>query len=704
MEENKAWYEKVNRIGKLFMVENDPGAYDYNFWVDYFQRTYVDCINICAGGIVAFYPTKVPFHRTSNWMGNGDPFGELVKAARSMNKYVIARIDPHAIHQEAYEAHPEWIAVDGEGNKRRHWANPDLWVTCTLGPFVFSFIAEVVKEITTLYGVDGFHINRFHGSGICYCDNCKKEFMEKYNLEIPRKDQPADPAWKSYNLWYERKLLEIWDHFEAEIQKINPNGHFLPNYFHNFESISAKDASQRVRIINVDYQARNSRTPVWDIGRVAKKMRSTLGDAPLVAGISPGFEDRYRWKDSVRDKTELKMWYMVAIANGMRIAWGKFSAVLYDTRWLKPVEEIFQWHYRNEKYLSSVQSGANVGILWSPSKKVLNEGMSVKEETEDHSLGMYFALLNARIPFEMVNTELLDEEHLDGFKLLILPNISLLSEHQCNEIRKYVQRGGSILATYETSLYDEQGKRRENFGLADVFGVSYQSNKAGPIKNSYLRLEVDPTSGQYHPLLKGLEDAGRIIHGVWQLEVEPVNKFIPSPLTLIPSYPDLPMEDVYPRQPVTDIPQVFLQETGKGRIVYFPWDIDRVFWEVMCLDHGKLISNAVKWAMKDELPVTVSGSGLLDVTVWHQENSMTVHLVNLTNPMAMKGTFHEFIPIGEQKVTIRLPHDKKAAGVLLLVKGEAVDFEAEDGLITVRVKNILDHEVIAVDFVYEKTK
>ena len=41
------------------------------------------------------------------------------------------------------------------------------------------------------------------------------------------------------------------------------------------------------------------------------------------------------------------------------------------------------------------------------------------------------------------------------------------------------------------------------------------------------------------------------------------------------------MEEVYPRVPKTDIPQVFLREMGAGRVVYFPWDIDRTFWEVL---------------------------------------------------------------------------------------------------------------------------
>ena len=60
------------------------------------------------------------------------------------------------------------------------------------------------------------------------------------------------------------------------------------------------------------------------------------------------------------------------------------------------------------------------------------------------------------------------------------------------------------------------------------------------------------------------------------------------------------MEKVYPRVPKTDIPQVFLREVGAGRVVYFPWDIDRTFWEVLGVDHGKLLRNAVEWATNEE--------------------------------------------------------------------------------------------------------
>ena len=54
--------------------------------------------------------------------------------------------------------------------------------------------------------------------------------------------------------------------------------------------------------------------------------------------------------------------------------------------------------------------------------------------------------------------------------------------------------------------------------------------------------------------------------------------------------------------------------------------------------------------------MTVTGPGMLDVTVWRQKDSMTVHLVNLTNPMMMKGPLRELIPSPAQKVSVRLPH------------------------------------------------
>jgi hypothetical protein len=215
------------------------------------------------------------------------------------------------------------------------------------------------------------------------------------------------------------------------------------------------------------------------------------------------------------------------------------------------------------------------------------------------------------------------------------------------------------------------------------------------VRNSYLRLEHETARG--HVLLLGLEDAPRIIHGAWQLDVKANRPFPSPPVTLIPSYPDLPMEKVYPRAPRTDVPQVFLSEMGQGRVVYFPWDVDRTFWEVLSVDHLKLLRNAVAWATNEDPPVGVTGPGVLDVTVWRQRDSLTVHLVNLTNPMMMKGPVRELLPVGEQRLRVRLPDGLKAKRLHLLVSGTAPPFQPSDGWLEVVVPGIRAHEVVAVD-------
>jgi hypothetical protein len=117
----------------------------------------------------------------------------------------------------------------------------------------------------------------------------------------------------------------------------------------------------------------------------------------------------------------------------------------------------------------------------------------------------------------------------------------------------------------------------------------------------------------------------------------------------------------------------------------------------MCVEHGQLLRNAVEWATNEEKPVNVTGPGVLDVTVWRQKESMTVHLVNLTNPMMMKGPFREFISINAQKVSVKLPQGKRARKIQLLVSGKTPHVQRRDGFLDVTIPSILDHEVVAID-------
>lgn len=95
----ETWFTRPMSWAQLTLVENDPGIFDPDFWLSYFKKIHADGTTLSAGGIVAYYPTSVPLHHRSNWLGTTDPYGYLAAGSRKLGMSVIARTDPHAVNQ-----------------------------------------------------------------------------------------------------------------------------------------------------------------------------------------------------------------------------------------------------------------------------------------------------------------------------------------------------------------------------------------------------------------------------------------------------------------------------------------------------------------------------------------------------------------------------------------------------------------------------
>jgi len=671
---------------QLAFVEDDPGRYDMKFWLDYIRRVRAQGVCLSAGGCVAFYPTRIPLHYKSRFMKEGqDPFGELAAECRKMGLAILARVDPHAAHDNVFQAHPDWIARDAEGRPRRHWAMPDYWVTCGLGPYNFEFMREVVREIAERYDIDGIFANRWSGSGMCWCDHCRRNFRAFAGRDLPRTGDRSDPAWTAWREFSNQRLFELWDALDAAVRSVRPQAAFIPNTGGGANAeLNMKRAGERAPFLVADRQARYGVQLAWANGKNAREYRAALGGKPVAGIISVGLEAPYRWKDSVQQPAEIQLWAADGMAHGMRPWITKFNAKPLDMRWLRPVEELFAWHARHERYFRNEANLARAAIVYSQ-----QTALRVAADADDFIRGAFHALIEARIPFEMAHDGMLDAEHVRGYRALILPNIAVLSEAQCAQLRAFVEGGGGLVATHETSLYEEGGRRRPDFGLAELFGCSRAGRTIQRQQNAYIDIR-----DREHPLLEGLRGAGRFIHGVRRVEIEPHSRELP-PLTTMPSYPDLPMEEVYVRQPPTNIPAVVCRAYGKGRVVYFPWDIDRTFWEVMCPDHGRLLANAVRWALNEEPVLTVEGPGLVDAAIWRQASSVTVHLVNLTNPYAMKGQIREHIPLPPQRLRLRVARRPRRARWLWTDREAA--FQYRDGWLETQTPAIALYEVLALD-------
>ena len=475
-----SWVDRPMRWAQLTLVEDDPGKFDLAFWLDYFRRTRSDAVCLSAGGCVAYYPTQVPFHHRSQWLGDRDVFGELVAGCRKLGMVVIARTDPHATYNDVHQAHPDWIAVDAEGRPRRHWASPEMWITCALGPYNFEFMTEVKKEIMSRYRVDAIFINRWDGSGICFCEHCRRNFREANGLELPLSNNPQDPARRAYILWRQQRLFDLWRLWDGEVRKINPDSCVIPNTGGGAtSSLDMKRIGELAPTLIADRQARRGLAPPWMNGKNGKEFRAAMGRKPIVGIFSVGLEEPYRWKDSVQSEAEIRLWVADGVANGLRPWFTKFSGVLHDERWLKPVEALYRRYAQWEKYLRHERPLARVGLVYSQ-----QTAWFCGAGVEDHALGWYQALVEARIPFEMVHDRLLDPAHLLGLDKETAPDlnddvvtVAAAWGHQAAQVGRAIDLLGSGIAP--NGFARDPGSDGQSGDLAPVGLEDLQGSRGG---------------------------------------------------------------------------------------------------------------------------------------------------------------------------------------------------------------------------------
>ena len=166
------WYQNMRRCGQVNFNQQDPQKLDIAPWVDYWSSLKLDALLLNAGGIMAFYPTRIAYHHRSQFLGDRDLFGDFAKAAKSRGIRVVARLDCNQAFEEALNAHPEWFRRQADGQPVRHAESPELFATCMFTGYFTDQMTAIIREVNSIYDVDGFFTNGWPGAGLpppCSC-------------------------------------------------------------------------------------------------------------------------------------------------------------------------------------------------------------------------------------------------------------------------------------------------------------------------------------------------------------------------------------------------------------------------------------------------------------------------------------------------------------------------------------------------------
>ena len=110
---------------------------------------------------------------------------------------------------------------------------------------------------------------------------------------------------------------------------------------------------------------------------------------------------------------------------------------------------------------------------------------------QDAVIGAVRVLRRGHIPFS-IETQL-DNERLEGFSVVILPDARRLSNDDIFTVRAYVAEGGRLCASEGGFLLHSDGSISDDFALADVFGCIRVATEEGVMV--YLRPKTPSLEG-----------------------------------------------------------------------------------------------------------------------------------------------------------------------------------------------------------------
>jgi hypothetical protein len=149
---------------------------------------------INAAGIIASYPTHLPYHYQSPYL-TGDSLLEIVEACHAAGIRVIARTDFSKVRRPIFEENPEWAYRNAKDEIVDY--NGDIHV-CVNSWYQQEGTLRILDELFTHHPFDGVFFNMggyitsdYSGNyyGPCRCMNCQRRYSEMFDEPLPLAEQ-----------------------------------------------------------------------------------------------------------------------------------------------------------------------------------------------------------------------------------------------------------------------------------------------------------------------------------------------------------------------------------------------------------------------------------------------------------------------------------------------------------------------------------
>jgi Hypothetical glycosyl hydrolase 6/Beta-galactosidase trimerisation domain len=621
---------------------------------------------INTSGIVASYPTALPFHTQSAFL-HGDDLSTIVDACHRAGIKVIARTDFSKVRRELYERHPEWASRRADG--RIVEEEGDVHV-CPSGTYQRKLAPLIVEETITTLDVDGIYFNmagfqtldyRGVDHGICRCAACVEGFREMFDLSLPTSRDIADPVFRRYLVFQDRTIRTSKEPMDALIRRLRP------------DLAIDRPSDDRGGFVRQESSTALDRTPPeWPYSASAntKWVVSSL-PRTVSSNSSVDFVDYSVRHVSVSpDRQRLRLAQALANGGGLdHYVIGRLDDRA-DRSALVGVRDVFRFHAAHEEDYRDLRSCARIALLTG------------RHGSTDEFRGWFRVLAEHHFLFDTLLIDRVSGSLLSRYAAVIVPDHEPIADDVATSIDRFVEDGGTIVATGRAGWRDAELEPRAQPALA-CLGIERIREARDDVRGAYL--EVDDHTD--FPRLADTDlvfldgmyiDAGYRPGARGRLRLIPPGPFGPPERCVLPA--------------ATGEPGLVVRPFGAGHALYVPWPCG-----AMVGRHGQTNTSSFAADVLEHHaglePVGGNLPAMVDVTLFERSDGggLLLHLVNGSG--AWGGT----PPVTIRDAEVVIPSIGEPSDVTGLVAGRTLDSHATANGLSIRIPELVLFEAIRIE-------
>lgn len=680
------WYQRPLRILQTVLREPDATNYNANAVVDYMEKAGCNTLVVNAGGIVDFFQNPLPLANVNSFMGDRDILRDITTACKAKGFRVIGRVDFRGVEEPLYKQFPDWFSVDAAGKPMQlNYTRPQLYSSCYTGYHRNEHAEEFIRHLLTNYNLDGIWHNSIGVVGICYCERCRESYKAASGGAIPELTAAPEEL-DRYMDWKSGVADQHMERMKKTVKSFGEDKVYTAEVFSMFETggrinsgIDLYNARDHFDfLVSVAFLTENSEIIHYEdlsyAGTLIKFLKSMAPEKEaIILYGGNGTAHRYVMDPPV----DLKVWLWEMLAVGGRF-WncsftGSHPTATHDRRNAFNNVEAYSFVREHETLLAQHVPVASVGLYYSRPTRLYFRGRSRDGDRFDSSLkGMDAVLTENHIPYDFIADDQITRERLQKYALVILSNVKCLTEGEVELIREYVNNGGSILATYETSLFHADGSSRSDFALADMFGCHFTGEKVNTRKDCY-QFIADPS----HAVVRADSgDTELLINAGFTLLCKPE-----SSANMICSYVPLvhnqPPEKAWTTEWAREFPTLLENRFGKGKVLYFSNQPDQISYENGHPDFRNLLSRSIRYLAGNTIPVETDAPASVHLGLTQSQLSEGEYILSLVNTTSGPvRPLRNILPVFNIHTTLKLNGKMKRYTIL-----------RSNGEVTVQAKN-----------------